>query len=148
MASFDHRYQPLSTSSSSPLPLSTIRPLVDSPYEDEEDERLKRRNINPLDHPPTDINPRTSHTPTQLPPVGLLATSLFTLLVGVLMVGWGSGVMAVSGGLWWVWRVMSVVCGGFLCVSGLYSAWEWWVEMSGGGSARRTVGGYTFPELR
>ena len=149
MTSSEHRYQPLSTTSS-PLPSSssTNRPLVDSPYEDDEDERLKRRNINPNDHPPTDINPRTPHTPIQLPPLGLLATSLLTLLVGLGLCGWGVGWVGGSGGVWWVWRVGGVVGGVFLCVSGVYSAWEWWVESGDGGSARRASGGYTFPSLR
>lgn len=147
MSSVDHRYQPLSTTSA-PLPISATRPLVDSPYEDEDDERLKRRNINPHDHPPTDINPRTPHTPNQLPPAGLLATSLLTLLAGMALLGWGGGLMGGSGGVWWVWRVLCVVCGVFLCVSGVYSAWEWWVERNDGGSARRASGGYTFPEFR
>ena len=145
MSTSDYRYEPLSTTST-PLPVSTTRPLVDSPYVDEDDERLKRRNINPLDHPATDINPRTSNTLTQPPPAGLLATSLLTLLVGLVLLGWAMGVVSGSGGVWWVWRAMSAVCGSFLCASGVYSAWEWWVERTNGGL--RASGGYTFPNLR
>ena len=141
-----HLYQPVPTTST-PLPASVSRPLVDSPYEDEDDERLKRRNINPHDHPPTDINPRTSHSPNQLPPAGLLATSLLTLLVGLWLLLWGAGLLG-GGGVWWVWRAVAVGCGGFLSVSGVYSAWEWWEERSGGSHARRASSGYTFPEFR
>ena len=147
MATSDHRYEAVPTTST-PLPVSSTRPLVDSPYEDDDDERLKRRNINPLDHPPTDINPRTPHTPNQLPPIGLLATSLLTLIVGLVLLGWGVGVVGGSGGVWWVWRVVGGGCGGFLGVSGVYTCWEWWMERTDGGSGRRTGGGYTFPEFR
>jgi len=134
----NHRYQPLGESSL-PLPSSTTRPLVDSPYESDEEEELKRRQHNPIDHPPVDINPRRpSHRQSAQPPIGVAASSVVVLLAGIVLVLFGMGVISMSYGI--VLRSSVGLIGMFCIVSGGYTLWNWVYN-----SVIAHDGGYLFP---